>query len=133
MGIYTTASYFVLMALTSLAIHALPAPTTDNATLQGVFQGWVMLQATDWWLLLLAGAIFTVALLAITQAYRIAVVSVVAPFEYVYILWASLVGYLIFADVPGPRTMIGGAVIVISGCYIILRESHVRAVADAGN
>jgi hypothetical protein len=33
-----------------------------------------------------------VALLAITQAYRIAVVSVVAPFEYVYILWASLVG-----------------------------------------
>ena len=75
MGIYTTASYFVLMGLTSLAITALPAPATDNATLQGVFQGWVMLQASDWWLLLLAGAIFTVALLCITQAYRIAVVS----------------------------------------------------------
>jgi len=43
-------------------------------------------------------------------------------FEDVYILWASLVGYLIFADMPGPRTMIGGAVIVVSGCYIILRE-----------
>ena len=131
MGIYTTASYFVLMALTSLAIHALPAPTTGNATLQGVFQGWVMLQATDWWLLLLAGAIFTVALLAITQAYRIAVVSVVAPFEYVYILWASLVGYLIFADVPGPRTMIGGAVIVGCGCYIILRE-RTKAALNPG-
>jgi hypothetical protein len=39
-----------------------------------------MLQASDWWLLLLAGAIFTVALLSITQAYRIAVVSTVAPF-----------------------------------------------------
>ena len=64
-----------------------------------------MLQATDWWLLLLAGAIFTVALLGITQAYRIAVVNTVAPFEYVYSLWASLVGYLIFADVPGPRTI----------------------------
>ena len=122
MGIYTTASYFVLMALTSTAILALPAPATDNATLQGVFQGWVMLQASDWWLLLLAGVIFTVALLCITQAYRIAVVSTVAPFEYVYILWASLIGYLIFADVPGPRTMIGGVVIVTSGCYIILRE-----------
>jgi drug/metabolite transporter (DMT)-like permease len=98
-----------------------------------VFQGWVMLQATDWWLLLLAGAIFTVALLSITQAYRIAVVSTVAPFEYVYILWASLIGYLIFADVPGPRTMIGGAVIVISGCYIILRERelHKRPAATA--
>ncbi len=85
-------------------------------------QGGGVLQASDGRLLLLAGAIFTVALLCITQAYRIAVVSSVAPFEYVYILWASLVGYLIFADVPGPRTMIGGAVIVASGCYIILRE-----------
>ena len=64
--------------------------------------------------------------MSITQAYRIAVVSTVAPFEYVYILWARLVGYLIFADVPGPRTMIGGAVIVISGCYIILRERQQR-------
>ena len=61
------------------------------------------------------------ALLGITQAYHIAVVSAVAPFEYVYILWASLIGYLMFADVPGPRTMIGGAVIVVSGCYIGLR------------
>jgi drug/metabolite transporter (DMT)-like permease len=72
-----------------------------------------MLQATDWWLLLLAGAIFTVALLAITQAYRIAVVSTVAPFEYVYILWASLVGYLIFADVPGPRTIFHDALKIV--------------------
>jgi drug/metabolite transporter (DMT)-like permease len=97
-----------------------------------VFQGWVILQAPDWWLLLLAGAIFTVALLGITQAYRIAAVSTVAPFEYVYILWASLVGYLIFADVPGPRTMIGGAVIVISGCYIILRERQQRGRIAVG-
>ncbi len=126
MGIYTTASYFVLMLLTSLAIAALPEPSVDNATLQGVFQDWVMLQSSDWLLLLLAGAIFTLALLGITQAYRIAVVSTVAPFEYVYILWASLIGFLIFADIPGPRTLIGGAVIVTSGCYIILRERERR-------
>ena len=67
------------------------------------------------------------ALLCITQAYRIAVVSTVAPFEYVYILWASLIGYLMFEDVPGPRTMIGGAVIVASGCYIIMRERERRS------
>jgi drug/metabolite transporter (DMT)-like permease len=49
-----------------------------------------------------------------------------------------LIGYLIFADVPGPRTMIGGAVIVISGCYIILRERQQRgrvaaAAVDTGD
>ncbi|UCH38637.1 MAG: DMT family transporter [Gammaproteobacteria bacterium] len=129
MGIYTTASYFVLMGLTSLVITSLPAPATGNATLQGVFQDWVTLQAADWWLLLLAGAIFTLALLGITQAYRIAVVSTVAPFEYSYILSASLIGYVMFEDVPGPRTMIGGAIIIASGCYIILRERERRGQA----
>jgi drug/metabolite transporter (DMT)-like permease len=58
-------------------------------------------------------------------------------FEDVYILWANLIGYLIFADLPGPRTMIGGAVIVVSGCYIILRERELRrrpaAAVDTGD
>jgi len=44
-----------------------------------------------------------------------------------------LVGYRIFADGPGPRTMIGGAVIVASGGYIILREQRVLALAAAEN
>jgi hypothetical protein len=43
-----------------------------------------------------------------------------------------------FADEPGPRTMIGGAVIVVSGCYIILRERQRRgrvaaAAVDMGD
>jgi len=38
---------------------------------------------------------------------------------------------MIFADVPGPRTMIGGAVLVASGCYIILRERQQRGPAAA--
>ena len=130
MGIYTTTSYFLLMILTSLAISALPAPSSDNPTLQGVFQDWVLLAGADW-LLLLAGVIFAAALLSITQAYRIAAVSTVAPFEYVYILWASVIGYLMFDDVPGIRTLVGSVVIVACGCYIIYRERDRRGRSQA--
>jgi drug/metabolite transporter (DMT)-like permease len=129
MGIYTTAAYFLLMIFTSLAISVLPAPASDNSTLQGVFQDWVMLQGAEWLLLLLAGVIFAAALLSITQAYRIAVVSTVAPFEYVYILWASLIGFLMFDDIPGTRTLIGSVTIVACGCYIIYRERNNRQPA----
>jgi len=130
MGIYTSAAYFLLMILTSLAIAVLPAPLTDNSTLQGIFQDWAMLQTTECWLLLLAGVIFALALLSITQAYRIAVVSTVAPFEYVYILWASLIGYLMFSDVPATRTILGSALVVACGCYLIYREGNRRRVAE---
>jgi S-adenosylmethionine uptake transporter len=126
MGIYTTAAYFLLMIVTSLAITVLPPPASDNSTLQGIFQDWVMLENAEWMLLFLAGVIFAAALLSITQAYRIAIVSTVAPFEYVYILWASLIGYLMFDDVPGTRTLIGSVTIVACGCYIIYRERNNR-------
>jgi drug/metabolite transporter (DMT)-like permease len=132
MGIYTTTAYFLLMIVTSLAVSVLPAPASDNSTLQGIFQDWVMLENAEWLLLLLAGVIFAAALLSITQAYRIAIVSTVAPFEYVYILWASLIGYLMFDDVPGTRTLIGSVTIVACGCYIIYRERNKRGRATPG-
>ena len=78
----------------------------------------------------LVAAPFALALLSITQAYRIAVVSTVAPFEYVYILWASLIGYLMFSDVPATRTILGSALVVACGCYLIYREGNRRRVAE---
>lgn len=130
MGIYTTTSYFLLMILASLLITVMPTPTSDNSMLQGVFQDWGMLQPTEWLLLLLAGVIFASALLSITQAYRIAVVSTVAPFEYVYILWANVIGYLMFSDVPSSRTLVGSVIIVTCGCYIIYRERNRRGQTE---
>ena len=75
----------------------------------------------------LAGVVFSGALLSITQAYRIAVVSTVAPFEYSYLLWVTLLGYLLFDDIPGPRTIFGAALVVLCGLYIIYREQPRRA------
>ncbi|MFT5398589.1 MAG: drug/metabolite transporter (DMT)-like permease [Gammaproteobacteria bacterium] len=122
MGIYTTATYLSLISVTSLVFYALPIPVTANVSINALFQGWVWIALNDIGILLVACAIFTGALLAITQAYRIAIVSTIAPFEYSYLLWAVLIGYLYFGEVPELRTLLGGATIVACGCYIIYRE-----------
>ena len=84
------------------------------------------MSALDLGLSLVAGAVFACALLSITQAYRIAVVSSVAPFEYSYLLWVTLLGYLLFGDLPGPRTVFGAALVVLCGLYILYREQRAR-------
>ena len=127
MGIYTTAVFLALVSLLSLAVNLLPSPAPGNAILDGLFGSWWPMTAIDLALSLLAGAVFAGALLSITQAYRIARVATVAPFEYSYLVWVTLLGYLLFADIPGPRTVFGAALVVLCGLYIIYREQRARA------
>ena len=49
-----------------------------------------------------------------------------APFEYSALLWATLIGFLVWDELPDRYTLIGAAVVVASGLYIVYRET-VRA------
>lgn len=64
-----------------------------------------------------------IAQLSLTKAYSVATPSVVAPFEYTGLIWAALFGFLIWGDVPSLPVWIGGAMIMLSGLYILHRES----------
>jgi drug/metabolite transporter (DMT)-like permease len=126
MGIYTTAVFLTLVSLLSLALQWLPAPAPGNDLVDGLFQAWLPMTAADLALSCAAGAVFSCALLSITQAYRIARVATVAPFEYSYLVWVTLLGYLMFGDIPGPRVVFGAALVVLCGLYIIYREQRRR-------
>jgi drug/metabolite transporter (DMT)-like permease len=56
------------------------------------------------------------------MAYGNANASVLAPFSYVQLIWATVLGVLVFGAVPGVWTLTGAAVIVASGIYIAYRE-----------
>ncbi len=58
-----------------------------------------------------------------TQAYRFAPAAVAAPFSYLSMIWALLLGYLIWGDVPTPALIGGGLVVAASGLYILYRET----------
>jgi drug/metabolite transporter (DMT)-like permease len=64
---------------------------------------------------------------SITSAMRVGEVAVVTPFRYTRLLFALILGFLIFAERPDAATLIGGAIIVASGVYTIVRSARTRA------
>jgi len=77
--------------------------------------------------LMVVGLIGGLSQLLMTYAYRHAPASTLAPFGYVSILWSTALGYLIWSDLPGPRILVGAAIVITSGLYIIYRETRQRA------
>ena len=76
-------------------------------------------------LVLLGGGVFGgIGQLATTASVRYAPVSMVVPFDYLQIIWATLIGWFIFADVPTAMMLAGAALIAGSGIYTAYRESR---------
>lgn len=84
---------------------------------------WVTPDGGDWMLLILLGLIGGLAQIAITNAFRLANVAIVAPLDYTHIIWAALFGYFIWGEVPGNTIWIGTAIVMASGVYILHREA----------
>jgi len=96
--------------------------TASGLALCTVPFGWVMPTATEAMLLVGAGLLGGIGQILLTSSYREADASVIAPFEYVSILFALGIGYWVFAEVP-TLTMLGGAALVVAaGILIIWRE-----------
>jgi drug/metabolite transporter (DMT)-like permease len=85
--------------------------------------GWLWPTPRQWALLLAIGTISAFAQLLMTEAYRAAEPTVVAPFEYSGILWTTLLGAFLWAEMPGRWDALGIAVLVGSGLYIWHREA----------
>jgi len=61
-----------------------------------------------------------------TRALHLAPASAVAPFNYLSLIWASILGFAIWGDVPTVSLVIGSAVVVASGLFLFWRESNAR-------
>ncbi len=75
-----------------------------------------------WAILLGLGTLGGLGQLFLTSALRFAPVSVVVPFDYSQLIWAVLLGWLLFGTHPATSTWAGAAVIVASGLYTVYRE-----------
>jgi drug/metabolite transporter (DMT)-like permease len=84
--------------------------------------GWVVPDAHEAMLLVAAGLLGGIGQLLMTESYRHADVSTIATFDYTSLLWSVLIGWLVFGEVLTPPVLAGGAVVIASGLFIILRE-----------
>lgn len=84
--------------------------------------GWAMLSWTQAIWLIAAGLCGGVAQILMTESYRHAEASTVAPFEYTSMILAIVVGYFVFAETPTLHMIVGGCIVIAAGLFIILRE-----------
>ena len=76
--------------------------------------------------LLMLGILGAFGHLLLIQANRLARATVLAPFSYLQLVWAIVLGWLVFSELPDRWVLIGSAVIVASGIYIAQRERQLR-------
>ena len=86
--------------------------------------GWVMPNLWQASLLILAGLIGGTAQIFLTSAYRFADASVIAPFDYASMLFAIIIGFVFFDEVPTQQMLIGASLVIIAGIIIIARERY---------
>ncbi len=91
------------------------------AAWQPVWPSWA-----DWGWLALLGAIATGGHFLVVLAFSRAPASTLAPFQYLEILTATTLGYLVFDDLPGGIAVLGMVIIVASGLYIAWRERRLE-------
>lgn len=84
--------------------------------------GWAALNWEQAALLVSAGICGGLAQILMTESYRHAEASTVAPFEYTSMLLGIIAGYFLFADLPTVHTLVGGAIVIGAGLFILWRE-----------
>jgi len=111
--------------------------TATVLSLLSVPFGWVVPTVRDAGLLIGAGLVGGVAQILVTSSYRFGAASMLAPFDYASLIFAALIGYVIFAELPTTPTVIGASLVVLGGVLIIWRErqlgggrNRARAVTD---
>lgn len=94
-----------------------------------LFEEWRMPTTANLLQLGLSGFVLIFAHWFIFLAYRAAPVRVVAPFLYMFTVWAVISGLVVFADVPDPLTLAGIGLILICGVSIAMLDNRLRRIA----
>lgn len=83
---------------------------------------WVTPSPRDLGLLCLLGIVAMASHVCVNRSLILAPASVVVPYQYTTIIWAVVLGYLVFGEVPDAWMLTGGAIIVGAGLFIFMRE-----------
>lgn len=86
---------------------------------------WVPVAAKEFYLIVGASVFIIGGYLFSVMVMRVGEVSFVSPFRYTGLLWALLLGLILFGDWPDPLTLLGAAIVVASGVFTLYREHRV--------
>lgn len=107
------------------------AVSVTGAALVVPYGGWTPVELADAGLLFGAAVLLLFGYQFIILSMRTGDISYIAPFRYTGLLWAILLGYLVFGDVPDAAMSIGATIIIGSGLYALYREQIVGRTRPA--
>ena len=103
---------------------------TAMGAVGSLFEPWQEVNGSQVLILLGAAAILMVGYICSILAMRDGEVSFVSPFRYSILIWALLLGFFVFGDVPDGWSMLGAVIIVASGLFTFYRERLVAKKSE---
>ena len=125
---WTVTFYFTLAhsfsgVIAYLAVLAVgTVETVEHPSFAFLLREWVRPDVADLAIMGSLGVIATIGFFCLNKAYLSARAASVAPFEYSYILWAVLFGYLIWGDIPTVMTIVGLGILIGSNIFALRTE-----------
>jgi drug/metabolite transporter (DMT)-like permease len=140
-GVLTLAGVAVLVSATGYAVSAIAVRVLGRSDsnqsmvfwmlmMTSVFaivlawRDWVPIHTQHWRVIAVLGVTGAIAQYALTDAFRRAAASRVAPLEYTALIWGIILDRVLWNTLPDAITLTGAAVIITSGLYLLRREQH---------
>jgi drug/metabolite transporter (DMT)-like permease len=123
MGLYQNMAFLAVAALLGLIFGSGAWHSDAHPSLSYLTAGWTLPSPFHVLLLCFIGVSAAAAILLFTRAYALAEPSFVAPFEYTGLIWAVLLGFVMFGVLPGPSTLVGATFIIAAGFFMLRSAS----------
>ena len=120
MSFYQNSVYLILASALAGLITVIGLKPPAHPSLDFLFRAWAWPTPHDALLMAGCGVIAAVGSTLLTNAYRVGKASVVTPFEYGGMIWASTFGFLFFGEVPRATTLMGMGLIAVAGTLALL-------------
>ncbi|WP_319532175.1 DMT family transporter [uncultured Cohaesibacter sp.] len=104
---------------------------TSIYSLATLFWGWVLPEWDVMLFLVLAGIFGGLGQIAMTQAFRLTEASLLAPFDYVNMIWAVIIGMILFDEYPSMTVIVGGSIVTLAGLFVVYREHQLGLARKA--
>ena len=84
--------------------------------------GWSAVKPSHIWIFITSSLLVGLAQYLMIEAFRLGEVALISPFKYSSLLWATLIGLVIWNDLPSKHVVLGAFILILSGIYLLRNE-----------